>query len=331
MMTRVLITTVPFGNVDSYPLNLLTENEISYLINPLGKKLTEDELVDLVGDCEVIVAGTEAITDKVMAAAKNLRLISRVGIGLDGVDLLAAKKRGIAVSYTPDAPAPAVVDLTMGLMYTLLRKVHMANIQLHQGQWHRFFGRRLTECSIGVIGAGRVGSHVINNLKALGCKNIHYYDQKVRLESEDNHQIFFSQKDDIFKKCDIVSLHIPLDVNTKDMVTLDQIKLMKKDAFLINTARGGIVNEHDLEIALRDNIIAGAAIDVFEEEPYSGALINYDNCILTSHMGSMSIDCRTQMEAEATEEAVRFLLTDKQFGGVPEEEYVFRSMVLKNE
>ena len=290
-MTKVLITTVPFGNIDRYPLDLLEEKNISYLINPLGKKLSEDELLSLIGDCEVIVAGTEAITDKVMAAAKNLRLISRVGIGLDSVDLLAAQKRNIAVSYTPDAPAPAVADLTMGLMYTLLRKVHMANVQMHQGNWHRFFGRRLTECSIGIIGAGRVGAQVIRNLQVLGCKAILYYDQNVRLDSEGDGQVVFSEKDEIYKTCDIISLHVPLDMNTKDMITLEKIKLMKQDAFLINTSRGGIVNEHDLEIALRENLIAGAAVDVFEEEPYSGALINYDNCILTSHMGSMSIDC----------------------------------------
>lgn len=330
-MTKVLITTVPFGNIDRYPLDLLEEKNISYLINPLGKKLSEDELLSLIGDCEVIVAGTEAITDKVMAAAKNLRLISRVGIGLDSVDLLAAQKRNIAVSYTPDAPAPAVADLTMGLMYTLLRKVHMANVQMHQGNWHRFFGRRLTECSIGIIGAGRVGAQVIRNLQVLGCKAILYYDQNVRLDSEGDGQVVFSEKDEIYKTCDIISLHVPLDMNTKDMITLEKIKLMKQDAFLINTSRGGIVNEHDLEIALRENLIAGAAVDVFEEEPYSGALINYDNCILTSHMGSMSIDCRTQMEVEATQEAVRFLLSSEQHGAVPSEEYSLRSQALTHE
>ena len=330
-MTKVLITTVPFGDIDRYPLDLLEEKNISYLINPLGKKLSEDELLSLVGDCEVIVAGTEAITDKVMAAAKNLRLISRVGIGLDSVDLLAAQKRNIAVSYTPDAPAPAVADLTMGLMYTLLRKVHMANVQMHQGNWHRFFGRRLTECSIGIIGAGRVGAQVIKNLQVLGCKAILYYDQNVRLDSEGDGQVVFSEKDEIYKTCDIISLHVPLDMKTKNMITLDQIKLMKQDAFLINTSRGGIVNEHDLEIALRENQIAGAAVDVFEEEPYSGALINYDNCILTSHMGSMSIDCRTQMEVEATEEAVRFLLSSEQHSAVPSEEYSLRSQALTHE
>mgnify|MGYP003691560693 FL=1 len=223
-MSKVLITTVPFGDVDRYPLEALEKEKISYLINPLGKKLTESELIKLVSDCEVIIAGTEPITERVISKAKNLKMISRVGIGLDSVDLIAAEKRNIAVSYTPDAPAPAVVDLTMGLFYTLLRRVHEANIGLHHGKWNRFFGRRLTECSIGIIGAGRIGSNVLRNLLVLGCKNIFYYDKKVRLDEEDNQHVLFAQKETIYKKCDIISLHLPLDQETSNMITLKEIK-----------------------------------------------------------------------------------------------------------
>ena len=324
-MSKVLITTVPFGDIDRYPIDLLEDNNIDYVINPLGKKLTESELIKLVTDCEVIIAGTEPITERVISKAKNLKMISRVGIGLDSVDLIAAEKRNIAVSYTPDAPAPAVVDLTMGLLYTLLRRVHEANIGLHHGKWNRFFGRRLTECSIGIIGAGRIGSNVLRNLLVLGCKNIFYYDKKVRLDEEDNPHVVFAQKETIYKKCDIISLHLPLDQETTNMITLKEIKLMKKDSFLINTARGGIINEKDLFEALQNKIISGAAIDVFEDEPYQGDLIGLDNCILTSHMGSMSKDCRTQMEREATDEAVRFLMNNIQNSPVPFEEYLLQS------
>jgi D-3-phosphoglycerate dehydrogenase / 2-oxoglutarate reductase len=328
-MPKVLITTVPFGDVDRYPLNILEKENISYLINPLGKKLTEDELINLVGDSEIIIAGTEPITAKVISKAKNLKMISRVGIGLDSVDLIAAKKRNIKVSYTPDAPAPAVADLTMGLMYSLLRRVHEANVQLHQAKWNRLFGRRLTECTVGIVGVGRIGSNVLRNLKALGCKRILYYDKNVRLDEEDNEQIMYAEKTDIYKVSDIVSFHLPLDLETNDMFTINEMKTMKKNAFVINTARGGIINEIDLSYALKENMIAGAAIDVFEDEPYFGDLIEYDNCILTSHMGSMSIDCRTQMEREATEEAVRFMVSNIQDSPVPIEEYLIQSERLK--
>jgi D-3-phosphoglycerate dehydrogenase / 2-oxoglutarate reductase len=320
-MHKILITTVPFGEKNRYPLELLEKNNIDYIINPLNKKLTENELIDLISDFDVIIAGTEKITRKVMTKGKNLKFISRVGIGLDSIDLLEAKSRGILVSYTPDAPAPAVVELTMGLMYTLLRNVHEANIQLHKGNWKRHLGKRLTECSIGIIGTGRVGSKVIKNLLALGCRKILYHDKNVRLKEDDNEKLTFAEKDEIYKKSDIVSLHLPLDLETNNLITINEIKLMKKDSFLINTARGGIINENDLSIALEDNLIAGAAIDVFEDEPYSGKLVNHENCILTSHMGSMTVDCRSRMEIEATEEVIRFIKGFDLKGIVPEDEY----------
>ena len=115
-MNKVLITTVPFGDKDRLPLELLESSNIDYVINPLGIKLTEDELAEMITDFDVVIAGTEQITAKVMDRATNLKMISRVGIGLDSVDLIAAKERGIIVSYTPDAPSPAVAELTIGLI-----------------------------------------------------------------------------------------------------------------------------------------------------------------------------------------------------------------------
>ena len=131
---KVLITTVPFGGQNKLPLELLDISNVDYLINPLNKKLTENELIELIPDIDVLIAGTEPITKKVIDKAPNLKFISRVGIGLDSVDLIAAKERGIKVSYTPDAPAPAVAELTMGLILTLLRSVHVSNSQLHKGK-----------------------------------------------------------------------------------------------------------------------------------------------------------------------------------------------------
>jgi D-3-phosphoglycerate dehydrogenase len=142
-LPKVLITTVAFGDKDRLPLDLLVNEGIEYLINPFNKKITEDQLIDILADFDVIIAGTEPITEKVMERANNLKLISRVGIGLDSVDLLAAQKRGIKVSYTPGAPSLAVAELTLGLMLTLLRAVHISNSQMHKGKWHRFYGKRL--------------------------------------------------------------------------------------------------------------------------------------------------------------------------------------------
>lgn len=330
MTPKILITTTPFATKDRIPLELLEKEKINYLINPLGKKLTEDELISLAGDCEVIIAGTEPITEKVMTGARNLKMISRVGIGLDNVDLQAARKLGIAVSYTPDAPAPAVAELTFGLMFSLIRHVHKSNIQMHYRNWHRFFGKRLINCRIGLIGMGRIGSMVYKHLKAIGCREVLYNDlREIKLgDSIYNKGTRFAEKDEIYRSADIISLHVPLTSMTKNMITNKQLGIMKKECFLINTARGGIINEEDLFEAVNSKKISGAAIDVFETEPYSGNLAKHENFILTAHMGSMSVDCRARMELEATEEAVRFLTHQKLLGCVPEEEYELQRQVL---
>ncbi len=320
-MKKVLITTVPFGEKNSTPLDLLDTNNIGYLINPLNKKLTEDELVDLVSDFDVIIAGTEQISDKVMERASNLKMISRVGIGLDSVDLLAAEKRGIQVSYTPDAPAPAVAELTIGMMLTLLRSVHVSNSQMHLGEWYRFFGRRLSEVTIGIIGIGRIGQGVLEHLKGFKNPRILVNDVSIKSDISNKFNVEWSSKEEIYKQSDIVSLHLPLTGKTKDMIKKDHLLSMKTDAIIINTSRGGIINESDLYEVMKSGHLSGAAIDVFDNEPYSGDLKNIERCLLTAHMGSMSVDCRTRMEIEATEEAVRFLTGKTLKGLVPDEEY----------
>ena len=320
-MPKALITTVPFADKNRLPLELLEQENIDYLINPLNKKLTEDELAEMVLDYDVIIAGTEPITNKVMDSATKLKMISRVGIGLDSVDLLAAKERGIIVSYTPDAPAPAVAELTLGMMLTLLRSVHVSNAEMHNGRWHRFFGRRLSSVTIGIIGVGRIGCGVLRHLQGFGNPTILVNDIDPAPSLEEQFDLQWASKDEIYEKADIISLHVPLTHLTKNMIRKEQLLQMKSDAIVINTARGGIINEKDLYDVLQSGHLGAAAIDVFDFEPYDGALREVQRCLLTAHMGSMSVDCRTRMEIEATEEAVRFL-TDKQLEGVvPEDEY----------
>lgn len=320
-MSKALITTVPFGEKNRLPIEQLEAAGIDYLINPIGRKLREDELAEMVSDFDVLIAGTEPITEKVMAQAKCLKLISRVGIGLDGVDLLAAERRGIKVSYTPDAPAPAVAELTIGLMLSLLRSLHVANAQLHRGEWHRHFGRRIPDVTIGIIGTGRIGGRVLRRLSAFGTPRILVNDTHPDLGVAPNLKLEWVDKETIYREADVISLHVPLTGQTKNMIQREQLLQMKQDAVVINTARGGIINEQDLAAVLSAGHLSGAAVDVFNQEPYAGELAQIDRCLLTSHMGSMSIDCRTRMEIEATEEAIRFLTGKDLHGQVPAAEY----------
>ncbi len=320
-MFKVLITTVPFGNQNRLPFDLLESAGVEYLVNPLNRKLTEDELAEMVKDFDVIIAGTELITKKVMGIASNLKMISRVGIGLDSVDLLEAKKRGIIVSYTPDAPAPAVAELTIGLMLTLLRSVQLSNMDMHDGKWHRFFGRRLSEITVGIIGVGRIGTGVLQHLQGFGSPKILVNDITPDNNLEKKFNIEWADKDTIYQRADIITIHTPLTTQTKNMVKKEQLLSMKEDAIIINTARGGIINEQDLYDVMQSGHLSGAAIDVFDFEPYAGKLRDIQRCVLTAHMGSMSIDCRTKMEIKATEEAIRFLTNQPLESVVPEEEY----------
>jgi D-3-phosphoglycerate dehydrogenase len=320
-MSKVLITTVPFADKNRLPLELLEGAGLDYVINPLGRKLTEDELADLIEDFDVVIAGTEPITKKVLGRARKLKLISRVGIGLDSVDLIEADKRGIQVSFTPDAPAPAVAELTIGLMLSLLRHIHVANSQMHQGVWHRHFGRRIPEITIGIIGTGRIGGRVLRRLAAFGSPRILVNDIRPMPNVADKLKLEWVDKETIYREADLISLHIPLTSHTKNMIGYGELKKMKPDAIVINASRGGIINEQDLAVVMNEGHLSGAAIDVFEQEPYAGPLTKIERCLLTSHMGSMSIDCRTKMEIEATEEVVRFCAGHPLHGSVPSGEY----------
>ena len=320
-MPKALITTVPFADKNRLPIDRLNAADIDYVINPIGRKLKENELAEMVADFDVLIAGTEPITDRVMAQAKCLKLISRVGIGLDSVDLMAAEQRGIKVSYTPDAPVLAVAELTIGLMLSLLRSIHVANSQMHQGEWQRHFGRRVSEITIGIIGAGRIGGQVLRLLAAFGAQRILVNDTYPVVHIAPALKLDWVDKETIYREADVISLHVPLTGQTKNMIRCEHLLKMKKDAILINTARGGIINEQDLAEVLKFGHLSGVAVDVFNQEPYNGELAQIERCLLTSHMGSMSVDCRARMELEATEEAIRFLAGQPLLGLVPPEEY----------
>ena len=320
-MLKVLVTTVPFGNKNMLPFELMASARLECIINPLNRKVTSDELAEMIRDIDILIAGTEIIDKNVFDRANKLKFISRVGIGLDGIDLSEAERKGVQVSYTPDAPAPAVAELTIGLMLSLLRNIHIANVQMHNGVWHRHFGRRIPEVTIGIIGAGRIGGRVLRRLAAFGSPRVLVNDIKPTKNIADMLKLEWVDKETIFREADVISFHVPLTGETRNMVGYNELKIMKKDALIINTSRGGIINEGDLAAILSDGHLAGAAIDVFEQEPYAGPLDKIERCLLTSHMGSMSLDCRIKMEIEATEEVVRFAQGLPLESTVPRSEY----------
>jgi D-3-phosphoglycerate dehydrogenase len=317
---RVLITAAPFGEIDRLAIDRLEAAGCAVTLNPFGRRLTEAELAQLVSEVEVLVAGTEPVTAAALAVAQHLRFISRVGIGLDNVDLAAARARGIAVAYTPDAPAPAVAELTIGLILSLLRGIHQANALVHAGGWRRILGARLATRTVGVIGVGRTGRRVVGLAAAFGARLL--VNDLVR--SDLPAPVTWTEKDAIYREADVVTLHVPLTMETRHLIGERELALMKPGAFLVNTARGEIVDEASLARALRAGRLAGAALDVFEVEPYRGELAGIDRCLITCHMGSMSSDCRLRMEAEAVDNVLQFLRGEPVANLVPESEYALR-------
>lgn len=297
-----------------------------YRANPYNRRFTEAELISHIGEASILIAGTEPITARALDAAPKLRLIAKVGIGLDNVDLNATKERGIPVTYTPDAPAPAVAELTIGLMLDLLRGISRANRLMHEKQWLRILGRRIDQLTVGVVGVGRVGRRLIRILRA-GFPNARVLCNDLQPDEKFGHEvggIEWTAKAELYSESDIITLHVPLTETTRGLIGEREIAAMKPTAVLINTSRGGIVDEGALAAALRSHRLAGAAIDVFEPEPYTGILTDVDGCILTCHMGSMSEDCRIAMESEAAEEVVRFIRGELLRQLVPESEYLLQ-------
>jgi D-3-phosphoglycerate dehydrogenase / 2-oxoglutarate reductase len=297
------------------------------VINPLGRKLTEDETAEILKDYDILIAGTERITAKVMDNAPRLKLISRVGIGLDNIDLLHARELGINVSYTPDAPAPAVAELTIGHILSACRSIPLADRKLRAGIWQRIMGQRLSNQVIGIIGTGRIGSRVLKHLQGFSPKRILVNDIQPDHNLYDLFHAELVSKEVIYRESDIITLHVPLTPQTSPLIAKRELELMKPNMFLINTARGGIINEKDLFDALKNGEIGAAAIDVFDTEPYGGELLTLDNCYLTCHMGSCTTDCRFEMEKLATEEAVRFIREERLRLQVPEYEYELQQIL----
>jgi D-3-phosphoglycerate dehydrogenase len=223
---RVLITPTPFAAVDQRPLEMLSALGVDYLVNPLGAKPTEEQLLEFVEDVDAIIAGTEPITDRVMANAPRLRLISRLGVGLDNVDLDAARRRSIAVSYTPAAPVPAVAEMTIGMMLVLLRSLHVSNARMHKGEWSRIIGRRISEVTIGVVGVGPIGTMVLRYLSALGVSDVLLHDVNPDPCLTDNVPglaFEWVTLDRLLAVSDVVTLHLPLTESTKNLVGFDEL------------------------------------------------------------------------------------------------------------
>lgn len=290
---RILIGPSSFGVVDSAPVERLRDAGFDVTLNPFNRKLTERELLDLLPGVVGLIAGLELLSGAVLERSE-LRVISRSGAGMSNVDLDAARRLGIVVRSTPDAPASAVAELTVGAMLSLLRRIVPMNASLHEGAWTRLPGGQIEGRTVAVVGFGRIGRRVARLLLAFGAQVI-AVDPDV---SSVDPPIALATLDDALPRADIVTLHASGDTM---VLGPGELLRLKPGALVLNAGRGGMVDEASLCRALDADRIAGAWIDVFSEEPYSGPLTRYPQVLLTPHAGSFTAECRRQMEMEAVE------------------------------
>lgn len=296
-LKRIFISTSSFGKFSSRPLELLKENNIDFELNGFGRTLSEEEIISYLKDKDGLIAGTEPLNENVFNNCKNLKVISRVGVGLNNIDLESADKRNILILNTPDGPTNAVAELTLGLILNLLRHIGSADQNTKMGKWEKKMGILLLNKKIGIVGYGRIGKRLAELLRSFNCE-IYVYDPFVSSIKENDTKCLNSL-DELLGSVDIVTLHLPYTKENHHLINESRLKLMKRGSFLINAARGGFIDEDALFDVLKNGCIAGAALDTFEKEPYEGRLRELDNVILTPHIGSYARESRIQMETDA--------------------------------
>ncbi|MBF0467754.1 MAG: phosphoglycerate dehydrogenase [Desulfamplus sp.] len=353
-MNEILITTSSFGTYDSTPVDRLKSAGFEVVMNPHGRKLTEDEISYLIQTHRPvgIIAGVEPITADILKTASNLKVISRCGIGMDSVDTKAAADVDIIVTNTPDAPTIPVAELTVGMMLSLLRRIHRSDSAIRSGQWHRPMGNLVFGKTVGIIGCGRIGSYLASLLYSFKCTILGYDAYKHSdwdIFSSSSSSNLYSCSGSNFSDCfasnfsgysgsnhsgcsdsdicgsdrsycykpsdlaslvsesDIITLHIPYSIENHHFINSDKIKMMKKGACIINAARGGLIDEEALYDALKSGHLGGAALDSFEQEPYSGHLRELDNVLLTGHIGSYATEGRIIMENQSVDNLLKAL------------------------
>lgn len=289
MALRVLVC----DPIDEEGIRMLKEKGFDVDYRP---NITAQELKAVVkGYDALVVRSRTKVTREVIEAAPRLKAIGRSGVGLDNIDLQAAKERGIKVVNAPESLTQSVVELVIGFMVILSRRLCRADRTMKEGKWLKteLIGNELYGKTLGIIGFGRIGRGVAKVARAIGM-NVIAYDV-IPIDEKTKQELGVEQVDldELLRRSDFVSIHVPGGESTKHMITYEKLKLMKRTAFIINTSRGNVIKEDDLVRALKEGIIAGAALDVFEVEPPTNKeLLSLESVVLTPHIGGETYEAQ---------------------------------------
>lgn len=300
---KILVTATNYSKYCQSGKKMLEGKNFEIIENPYGRPYTYNELKDIVNDIDGVVAGVDTWDENIFQAAVNLKVIARFGVGVDNIDLKAAEKHGIVVCNAPGINSSAVAEHTVALMLSLLRKIPDLNEKVRKGKWIRPMFHELKNQTIGFLGFGAVAKNTAVRLRNFGPKML-AYDKYPNYETAEELGVKMVSLENIFLHCDIISVHLPSTPETKHLINRETIEKMKRGVYLINTARGNIVEEKDVVKALESGKIAGFATDVFEHEPVNinGPLFQFDNYIATPHVAAETYEnCETTSEVTAKE------------------------------
>lgn len=287
---RVVISAPYFQPVVARFMPIFKKHNIEVVVPEVKERLNETELLNIIGDIEGIICGDDALSEVVLRKAKKLKVIAKWGTGIDSIDQEACKALGIAVRNTPNAFTYPVADSTMAYILNFSRNISAMDKAMKQGIWLKIPGYALNEKKLGIIGCGNIGKAVARRALAFGMK---VYMNDIKLVEDEligNGLVEMVNKDFIYENCDFISLHCDLNSTSRHLICKDTLCKMKKCPYIINTARGGIVNESDLVAALLNKTVAGAGLDVFEHEPISvnSPLLKMDNVFHAPHNSNSS-------------------------------------------
>ena len=306
MKRRVLVTCLQLQQDIERYRDLLAEHDIEIELPPVVQRLGESELLEIIDRFDGVIAGDDEFTAKVLEKGKRLRVVAKWGIGVDAIDLDAAKRLGIRVSNTPDVFADEVADVVIGYMILLSRQLHKLDQSVRSGGWVKIRGTSLRGRTLGVIGLGSIGQAVLRRAHVMGMSLMGFDVAPVPISLVEETGLFVVGLKELLQKSDFISLNCNLTPENRHMLGPNEFALMKTGVYIINTARGALIDEAAMLHALKEGKVAGAALDVFEQEPLpiDSPLRQFENCILGTHNSSNT----TEAVMRVNETTIRYLL-----------------------
>lgn len=296
---KVVVTPRSFGATSTRPLDMLREKGYEVMLNSQGRPLKQEELLELAADADGLLVGIDEVSRQVIEGAPNLKAISKYGVGVDNIDLQAARERGIIVANTPGVNTDAVADLAVALMLCAARQLAAADHSVRKGEWKKFMGVSLFKKTVGILGTGQIGRAVARRLKGFETKLL-LYDIARDEEFAATVGGRYAELTEVLQEADFVSVHLPLLPATRNLIGEAELRRMKAGAIIVNTARGGIIDETALVKALREKWIRGAALDTFSVEPLANEeLRKLPNVVLTPHIGAYTEEAVLMMGMQA--------------------------------